>query len=130
MSCSDTTTCPDGNCVGCKDGEKWCQDPRCHPYCPNCPVPEDNDFAVTIVFFIAIICLVGILILIMVGYGPKFIHQNKSKNIQQNTDQNEKISANNPQNTNISQNASVPQNSNVSQGTNVQTNKQQIMPTK
>ena len=33
--------CPDGNCLGCKDGEIHPNDPRCAPYCY--PVPHKKD---------------------------------------------------------------------------------------
>lgn len=29
-------TCLNGNCPGCKNGEKYCEDPRCYPDCPDC----------------------------------------------------------------------------------------------
>ena len=31
-----SSTCLNGNCQGCKNGSKYCNDPRCYPNCPDC----------------------------------------------------------------------------------------------
>jgi hypothetical protein len=36
--CRDKNLCSDGNCPGCKNKKKWCEDPRCTPNCPSCPM--------------------------------------------------------------------------------------------
>jgi hypothetical protein len=71
--CGDPVACPNGNCVGCKNGEPWCLDPRCSPYCgtsPRCAIPDDHDFNGNIVFGIIMICLVTIFFIVWYVYGP------------------------------------------------------------
>lgn len=34
--------CENGNCIGCKNGQLYCQDPRCFPNCPNCENTTDD----------------------------------------------------------------------------------------
>lgn len=48
---------------GCKQGESWCNDPRCSPYCNNCPAPPHHDifnnaFFVLLIFVFACIVIV------------------------------------------------------------------------
>ncbi len=31
-----TVTCLNGNCQGCRNGSRFCNDPRCYPNCPDC----------------------------------------------------------------------------------------------
>lgn len=62
------TTCLNGNCVGCRSGAVWCDDPRCFPNCPNCPntSSNNNSWLVTI-----ILVLLGVLLVIafIIGYS-------------------------------------------------------------
>ncbi len=51
--------CLDGNCSGCKNGNLWCDDPRCHPNCEDCP-PNDNTF---ITFLIIVFVIFGLFLL-------------------------------------------------------------------
>jgi len=77
--CSDTVTCPGGNCVGCSNGAIWCQDPRCIPNCPSssCVYPDDHDFNGNMVVILILICLMTILFIIWFMYGPQlFTHNN------------------------------------------------------
>lgn len=67
------TTCYQGNCPGCKNGEKWCDDPKCTPYCTSCQPPISNDSVVNVLFAtILIILLLGVF-LSMFLYGPRFV---------------------------------------------------------
>ena len=50
--------CKDGNCIGCKDGIRWCEDPRCHPRCEDCEKPRSTFKFGIIVFFIVIIFVI------------------------------------------------------------------------
>lgn len=70
--CGDPLTCPDGNCVGCKNGEVWCQDPRCAPYCAGnqCVFTAAHDFNGNMVVFTILICLLAMLFIIWFVYGP------------------------------------------------------------
>jgi hypothetical protein len=71
--CSDPVSCLNGNCVGCKDGQVWCQDPRCAPYCPGtqCAIPADHDFNANIMIGIILICLTTIFFMVWFVYGPR-----------------------------------------------------------
>lgn len=31
-----SNSCKNGNCEGCRNGSKYCNDPRCYPNCPDC----------------------------------------------------------------------------------------------
>lgn len=77
----DPESCPGGNCVGCKDGKTWCQDPRCDPYCPACAIPQDYDFMVNVVMIIIVMCLLLVIFIIGFVYGPTLIrpHNDISK---------------------------------------------------
>ncbi len=71
--CSDPIFCKDGNCIGCKDGQPWCQDPRCAPYCSSsiCIMGNENDFAVNMVMIVILICLLTMFFIIWFVYGPR-----------------------------------------------------------
>jgi len=58
------------NAPGCKDGEQWCQDPRCEPYCTNCNVPEGNDLFISVIFFLFIILALFIMFVIFYFFSP------------------------------------------------------------
>lgn len=77
--CSDTAQCPNGNCIGCKDGQTWCGDPRCAPYCPGeiCVMDGEHDNAINIVIIVILLCLITILIIVWFFYGPSFFRQYK-----------------------------------------------------
>ena len=65
--CNDNVFCPYGDCVGCKNYQTWCYDPRCSPYCPNCSIPEDHDYISGVVIIILIFCLIVIFFLIWIS---------------------------------------------------------------
>lgn len=71
--CSDPGACLNGNCIGCKNGQPWCQDPRCAPYCPGsvCKFESSHDFNGYMVVIIILICLVTILFIVWFAYGPQ-----------------------------------------------------------
>lgn len=70
----DPLVCPDGNCPGCQDGNRWCSDPRCAPYCGNCTQMQDNEYVGALVTFIIITCLMVAFFLMWFVYGPSMIH--------------------------------------------------------
>ena len=75
--CSDKTFCPNGNCIGCQNGKVWCRDPRCQPYCSTCAIQEETDFNGNMMMIIILICLIAILFIVWVIYGPQFFeHHN------------------------------------------------------
>lgn len=80
--CQDPVTCPNGNCEGCKDGVLWCQDPRCQPYCPECSIPKDHDFAVWTMFLIIVLILIALIAIMLFAYGPKIFYHSKQKEIE------------------------------------------------
>lgn len=64
--------CPNGNCTGCQNGQVWCQDPTCAPYCSQCTIPSNFDTNVNMVMIIIIISLLTILFIVWFMYGPGF----------------------------------------------------------
>lgn len=73
--CANPVVCLDGNCPGCKNGSTWCQDPRCAPYCfgGGCRIDDEHDFSGGSVIFIIILCLMTILFIVWMSYGPLFV---------------------------------------------------------
>lgn len=47
-------SCPNGNCIGCRNGNLWCQDPRCAPNCPGCQSNVNTWSNIVIIFVIII----------------------------------------------------------------------------
>lgn len=75
--CNNNVICPDGNCMGCKNGNSWCKDPKCYPYCPGCSMPEEIDFNGNMVLIVILVCLIAILFIVWFVYGPVlFEHHN------------------------------------------------------
>lgn len=74
-NCSNEKFCPGGNCVGCNNGQVWCDDPRCHPYCPGteCFMHREHDPIANIVMVVIFICLVTILAILWFYLGPTFL---------------------------------------------------------
>lgn len=76
--CSNSVTCPNGNCVGCRDRQIWCQDPRCAPFCAQCAIPSDHDFNANMVIIIILFCLITILFIVWFVYGPQLFEQHNN----------------------------------------------------
>jgi len=56
-------SCPNGNCIGCRNGNLWCQDPRCAPNCPGCQSNVNTWSNIVIIFVIIIgLILIGLVI--------------------------------------------------------------------
>lgn len=71
--CSDPVSCKDGNCPGCKDGQLYCSDPRCSPYCQDCAFPvQTHDFNGGMVIVVILICLIAIFFIVWFVWGPQF----------------------------------------------------------
>ena len=60
-------SCVNGNCVGCKDGSLFCNDPRCYPDCPDCPKEDNNNSDWVLILIILI--LVGVLLIFAIITG-------------------------------------------------------------
>ena len=71
--CSNSLACSNGNCIGCRDGKLWCQDPRCSPYCSECGIPPDHDFNANMIMIIILFCLITILFIVWFVYGPQLV---------------------------------------------------------
>lgn len=72
--CLDPITCPDGNCSGCKNGEIWCQDPRCDPQCANCVYDQTADRFGYSVMFLIIVAILLIIFAIILTYGHQTMY--------------------------------------------------------
>jgi hypothetical protein len=71
-------SCKDGNCVGCKNGEVWCNDPRCHPYCRECHLTQNSD---TVGYFFLLIFVIGIIMIIILIAAYKYYQNQPYVNI-------------------------------------------------
>ena len=56
--------CKDGDCVGCRSGNLWCEDSRCYPRCPSCPGLPNTGLTTGILILSIIIAVVIIGIII------------------------------------------------------------------
>ena len=75
----DRSTCYQGNCPGCKDGQRWCDDPQCAPYCTGCLPPKGNFEMVNMLMAsFLVILLLGIFISLYF-YGPRFVVHHPGK---------------------------------------------------
>lgn len=73
--CKDPWRCPGGTCEGCRDGIRWCQDPACAPYCQGCAPPVHYEFVSNIVIGFIALCLLGLLAIVWIIYGPSFFNE-------------------------------------------------------
>lgn len=69
--------CENGNCEGCKDGELFCNDPRCYPDCPDCDTQvktRSGDWIIALIILI----LVGVLLVFFIILGFDYWNKRKS----------------------------------------------------
>ena len=66
--------CLDGDCEGCANEHKWCNDPRCYPYCSDCLPVIGEDRYYTHVIIAIVIILIIILILYYLETSFKIYH--------------------------------------------------------
>ena len=59
------SNCKNGNCIGCKDGKKWCDDPRCYPYCRDCNLTPSSDGLGYLILLIIAIGIITIIVLVL-----------------------------------------------------------------
>lgn len=87
MQCNDPRFCQDGNCPGCLNGQLWCQDPRCAPYCPGslCSIPPEHDFVLNLVMAVILVSLCAMLFTVWYVYGPSVVtlHNNNQRLLSQ-----------------------------------------------
>ena len=81
MSSCQSPTCQNGNCEGCKNGKTWCNDPRCFPYCRDCQLPKNHETNANIVVWLLFSLLGAIFIILLVGYGPRFVEARRRNQI-------------------------------------------------
>lgn len=72
--CKDPILCPDGNCIGCKNGVTWCHDPRCDPYCTDCTPRDNQERFGNMVILIILVGLLAILGVFVVAYSPNSVY--------------------------------------------------------
>jgi hypothetical protein len=72
--CGNPKLCPGGNCIGCKDGQLWCQDPKCTGQCPGCGYDLDRDRFIYVTFFLVAMAILLILFVILVNYGHQTLY--------------------------------------------------------
>ena len=73
MSHCQLPPCHNGHCAGCRAGKEWFDAPRCFPYCSGCKMPKNHDTNAGIVVGIIAILLGAAFIILLIGYGPRFI---------------------------------------------------------
>ncbi len=58
------SSCVDGNCPGCRNGQLWCDDDRCFPNCIGCPKQPHRDSSTVwlLIFFIIVIFIIILII--------------------------------------------------------------------
>ena len=74
-NCS-SVDCLDDNCEGCKNGEKFCEDPRCYPDCPNCEgetslkcINRRDAWDWSLISIIGILVLVVFILIVVMGWN-------------------------------------------------------------
>lgn len=72
MSRCSSSACLNGNCEGCRNGVKYCNDPRCYPDCPDCSGETSNSSVKKRSgwewFLIIFITILAIILLIMLAW--------------------------------------------------------------
>jgi len=71
-------SCLNGNCPGCKNGSKFCNDPRCYPDCPDCSGETELEclggrtgWDWTIIIIIGILVLLVLILFVSMGSQSK-----------------------------------------------------------
>ena len=77
--CIASASCVNGNCVGCKNGNLYCNDPRCYPNCPDCKtdVPSSSNW----ILITVILVLLGFLLILafIIGYDWYFARKSAAE---------------------------------------------------
>lgn len=69
--CGNNIFCEGGDCIGCRNGTIWCDDPRCNPHCTDCFADRNSNKFVTLIFIAIILCLLLILFIFIVSSGNR-----------------------------------------------------------
>ena len=76
----NNSLCKDGNCPGCSNGKRWCEDPDCFPYCRACELKKNHEETGNWVVGIILVVMFTFFIIAIFLYGPRFI-QLKRNNV-------------------------------------------------
>ena len=68
-----SSTCLNGNCPGCRNGSKYCNDPRCYPDCPDC----SSETSISCVkkrstwdwILLIVVTVLAIVLLVLIAWG-------------------------------------------------------------
>ncbi len=70
-----SSECLNGNCEGCKNKSKFCDDPRCFPNCPDCSgetssttVPKRTGLDWAIIIIIGVLSVALLVLLVIIGW--------------------------------------------------------------
>ena len=77
----------DPNRPGCRNGNLWCDDPRCHPHCTHCEPPDRTLSTIIIIIFVifSIGLVVFLIYLLRLDDPESFSWENPSRNNLQTT---------------------------------------------
>ena len=71
-----SSTCLNGNCQGCKNGSKYCNDPRCYPNCPDCSgetslncVSKRDAWDWTLIITITVLSIIVLILIGLLAWG-------------------------------------------------------------
>jgi len=74
--CKNLDLCKDGNCIGCKNKEVWCTDPRCYPHCYNDLCVKKSEVKTNLnylIIFIALLLFIILIALIIIYINNNFV---------------------------------------------------------
>ena len=71
-----SSTCINGNCQGCKNGVKYCNDPRCYPNCPDCSaetsvkcVSRRDGWDWWLIIIITVLSIIALILIGLMAWG-------------------------------------------------------------
>lgn len=90
-----SSDCLNGNCPGCRNGTKYCNDPRCYPDCPDCSGETSlnctNKRSTWDWILLIVVTVLAIVLLILIAWGlyGYTADQSDSEPTEQNQSQNQ-----------------------------------------
>ena len=71
-----SSSCLNGNCQGCKNGVKYCNDPRCYPNCPDCSeetsvncVKKRDGWDLALMIIITVLSILALILIGLMAWG-------------------------------------------------------------
>jgi hypothetical protein len=71
-----SSACLNGNCEGCRNGSKYCNDPRCYPNCPDCEgqtsvncVNKRNGWDWALIIIVTALSVLLLIIIALLSWG-------------------------------------------------------------